>query len=104
MQKNELYSETIKIIRDHRKHNQKGKAIDIHKLIGKIPHQKPSWVPPKYKYLGPYNPLDDRLKYDTDGNITAWYVMPYNKLDTIAAHHDVCYSIRKTNTNVTKND
>ena len=41
-----------------------GGAIDIHKMIGKIPKPKGGWTPSDYKYLGPYNPLNKQLKYD----------------------------------------
>ena len=30
-----------------------GGAVDIHKLIGKIPKPKGGWTPGKYKYVGP---------------------------------------------------
>ena len=30
-----------------------GDAVDIHKLIGKIPKPKGGWTPGKYKYMGP---------------------------------------------------
>ena len=35
-----------------------GRGIDIHKWIGKIPIPKAGWTPGKYKYMGPYNPLE----------------------------------------------
>ena len=70
-----------------------GGNIDIHKLIGKIPHPKGGWTPGDYKYLGPYNPLDSQLEHDDAGNITKFHVQPKNKLDRIAAEHDVCYTI-----------
>ena len=39
--------------------------LDIHKLIGKLPRPKKGFVPPNYKYLGPYNPLDTQLEHDS---------------------------------------
>ena len=45
--------------------------------------------------MGPYNPLENQLEYDKNGKITKWHVKPYNKVDEIAAHHDVCYSMGK---------
>ena len=33
--------------------------LDIHKIIGKLPRPKKGFVAPNYKYLGPYNPLDN---------------------------------------------
>ena len=88
-------------IRPNRKYktNRKdldGAGVDIHKLIGKIPKPKAGWTPGKYKYMGPYNPLDKQLEYDRNtGEVTKWHVQPYNKVDEIAAHHDICYDMRK---------
>ena len=61
-----------------------GSGIDIHKWIGKLPRPKAGWTPGKYKYMGPYNPLEKQLSYE-------WRVKPYNKVDEIAAYHDICY-------------
>ena len=72
-----------------------GRNIDAHKLIGKSPRPKTGFTPGEYKYLGPYNPLENQLKYDKNGKITKWHVKPYNKVDELAAHHDVCYSLGK---------
>ena len=59
-----------------------GGAIDIHKMIGKIPKPKGGWTPSDYKYLGPYNPLDKLLKYDPEtGEVLSWYVKPKHKVD-----------------------
>ena len=61
-----------------------GAGVDIHKLTGKIPKPKAGWTPGKYKYMGPYNPLDKQLEYDKNtGEVTKWYVQPYNKVDEI---------------------
>ena len=35
-----------------------GAGFDIHKWIGKLPKPKAGWTPGKYKYIGPYNPLE----------------------------------------------
>ena len=73
-----------------------GGALDIHKLISKLPRPKARWTPGNNKYMGPYNPLDQQLEYDKDtGEITKWHVKPYNKVDEIAAYHDVCYDMGK---------
>ena len=73
-----------------------GGNIDIHKLIGKFPKPKAGYTPSKYKYMGPYNPLDKQLKYDPDnGEVQERYVQPYNKVDEIAAYHDICYDMGK---------
>ena len=42
----------------------RGGKIDIHKLIGKLHKHKKGFVPPGYKYLGHYNPLNKQLKYN----------------------------------------
>ena len=73
--------------------------IDIHKLIGKLPRPKKGFVAPNYKYLGPYNPLDSQLEHDSTGKITKFYDQPLNKVDEIAANHDVCYKIKPKNKN-----
>jgi len=40
--------------------------------------------------MGPYNPLDKQLEYDPNtGKILKWRVQPYNKVDEIAAYHDI---------------
>ena len=73
-----------------------GSGIDIHKWIGKLPKPKAGWTPGKYKYMGPYNPLDKQLNYDPEtGKVTEWRVKPYNKVDEIAAYHDICYDMGK---------
>ena len=42
------------------------------------------------------NPLDQQLEYNKDtGEITKWHVKPYNKIDEIAAYHDVCNDMGK---------
>ena len=47
--------------------------------------------------MGPYNPLDKQLSYDPEtGKVTEWKVKPYNKVDEIAAYHDICYDMEKT--------
>ena len=73
-----------------------GKGLDIHKAIGKLPKPKRGWTPSKYKYMGPYNPLEKQLEYNkSTGEVTKWYVQPYNKVDEIAARHDICYDMGK---------
>ena len=74
-----------------------GGSFDIHKLIGKLPRPKSGFTPGNYKYMGPYNPLDKQLKYDpSTGKVQQWYVKPYNKVDEIAAYHDICYEMGKS--------
>ena len=46
--------------------------------------------------MGPYNPLDKQLEYDKNtGEVTKWYIQPYNNVDEIAVHHDICYDMGK---------
>ena len=46
--------------------------------------------------MGPYNPLDKQLQYDPKtGEVLKWNVKPKNKVDEIAAHHDICYDMGK---------
>ena len=54
------------------------------------------WTPGKYKYMGPYNPLEKQLSYNPEtGEVTEWKVKPYNRVDEIAAYHDICYDMGK---------
>ena len=70
-----------------------GGKFDIHSFIGKLPKPKAGWTPTNYKYTGPFNPLDKQLEYNPEtGEITKWIVPPFNKVDEISAHYDVCYS------------
>lgn len=46
--------------------HQRGGALDIHKMIGKLPRPKAGFTPGKYKYMGPYNTLDKQLEYDKE--------------------------------------
>ena len=73
-----------------------GRGIDMHKWIGKLPKPKAGWTPSKYKYMGTYNPLEQQLSYNPEtGEGTEWKVKPYNKVDEIAAYHDICYDMEK---------
>ena len=73
-----------------------GAGVHIHKWIGKLPKPKAGWTPGKYKYMGPYNPLEKQLSYNPEtGEVTEWKVKPYNKVDEIAAYHDICYDMGK---------
>ena len=74
---------------------KKGKGVDIHKAIGKLPKPKSGWTLPGHKYTGPYNPLDKQVQYDDQGNILEIYDMPTGATDAIAMQHDVDYSICK---------
>ena len=73
-----------------------GGVADIHKLIDKLPKPKAVFTPSKYKYMGPYNPLNKQLDYDpVTGEVTKWHVTPFNKVDEISAYHDICYDMGK---------
>ena len=73
---------------------KKGKGVDIHKAIGKLPKPKSGFTLPGHNYTGPYNPLEQQLRYDpTTGEILEFYVNPTGKTDAIAAQHDVDYSV-----------
>ena len=43
---------------------KKGRGVDIHKAIGKLPKPRKGWTLPGHNYTGPYNPLEDQLRYD----------------------------------------
>ena len=72
-------------------------TIDIHALLEKNPITK-AILKPKfgYKYLGPYNDLENQLLYNKNtGDIYTYYDKPKNVLDKIASRHDTCYAVRK---------
>ena len=76
------------------KGTQRGKGVDIHKAIGKLPKPKKGWTLPGHNYTGPYNPLEKQLRYDpATGEILKYYVKPSGKTDAVAAQHDVDYSL-----------
>ena len=71
-----------------------GGAVDIHKAIGKLPKPKGGWTLPGHKYTGPYNDLDNQVRYDPEtGEILEIYDPPTGKTDAIAMQHDVDYSV-----------
>ena len=77
-----------------RSEEKKGKGVDIHKAIGKLPKPKKGWTLPGHNYTGPYNPLEKQLRYDpATGEILEYYVKPSGKTDAVAAQHDVDYSL-----------
>ena len=51
---------------------KRAKGVDVHKAIGKLPKPRKGWTLPGHNYTGPYNPLEDQLRY---------------------AQHDVDYSV-----------
>ena len=73
---------------------RKGRGVDVHKAIGKLPKPAKGWTLPGHNYTGPYNPLEEQLRYDpVSGEILEFYQMPTGKTDAIAAQHDVDYSV-----------
>ena len=55
-------------------------TIDIHKAIGKLPIiPKRGFVLPNMNYCGAYNPLNDQLIYDKNGNILKYIQNPTGK-------------------------
>ena len=71
-----------------------GGAVDIHKMIGKLPKPKGGFTLPGHKYTGPYNDLDSQLKFDpVTGEILEIYDQPSGKTDAVAMQHDVDYSV-----------
>ena len=72
----------------------KRSGLDIHKAIGKLPKPKSGFTLPGHKYTGPYNPLDQQLRYNPEtGEILEFYVKPTGKTDAVAAQHDVDCSV-----------
>ena len=68
--------------------------MDIHKVIGTIPFRpKKGFVLPKHKYTGPYNPLSEQLD-ENDNPLPRQE--PFNSVDAISMHHDICYRDNNT--------
>ena len=71
-----------------------GGAIDIHKQIGKLPKPKGGWTLPGHKYTGPYNDLENQLRYNPEtGEILEIYDQPTGATDAVSMQHDVDYSV-----------
>ena len=68
--------------------------MDIHKIIEKIPFKpKSGFVLPSHRYTGPYNPLHEQL--DKNDEPLPEH-KPFNKVDAISLHHDICYRDHNT--------
>ena len=75
---------------------QSGGSVDIQKAIGKLPKPKGGFTISGHKYTGPYNDLENQLKYNPKtGKILEIYDPPTGKTDAIAMQHDVDYSVCK---------
>ena len=45
---------------------KRGKGVDIHKAIGKLPKPQRGFTLPGHNYTGPYNPLSDQLRFNPE--------------------------------------
>ena len=64
---------------------QEDGAVDIHRAIGKLPKPKGGWTLPGHKYTGPYNDLENQVRYNPEtGEILEVYDTPTGKTDAIA--------------------
>ena len=71
-----------------------GRGVDIHKHIGKLPKPKGGWTLPGHKYTGPYNDLENQVRYNPEtGEILEIYDQPTGATDAVAMQHDVDYSV-----------
>ena len=71
-----------------------GGALDIHKAIGKLPRPAGGWTLPGHKYTGPYNDLENQVRYNPEtGEILEIYDQPTGPTDAVAMQHDVDYSV-----------
>ena len=71
-------------------------TIDIHKAIGKLPIiPKKGFTLPNMNYCGPYNPLNEQVIYDKNGNIIKYIQNPTGKTDAICAQHDIKYELSR---------
>ena len=69
-------------------------GIDIHKQIGKLPKPKGGWTLPGHNYTGPYNDLENQVRYNPEtGEILEIYDQPTGPTDAVAMQHDVDYSV-----------
>ena len=88
-----LGSQGLKGVTDNIRH-YRGGAVDIHKQIGKLPKPKGGWTLPGHKYTGPYNDLENQLRYNPKtGEILEIYDQPSGPTDAVAMQHDVDYSV-----------
>ena len=88
-----LGSQGLKGVADNIRH-YRGGAIDIHKQIGKLPKPKGGWTLPGHNYTGPYNDLENQVRYNPEtGEILEIYDQPTGPTDAVAMQHDVDYSV-----------
>ena len=73
-----------------------GRRMDVHKAIGKLPKPNAGWTLPGHKYTGPYNDLENQVRYNPiTGEILEIYDPPTGRTDAISMQHDVDYSVCK---------
>ena len=71
-----------------------GGALDIHKAIGKLPRPAGGWTLPGHKYTGPYNDLENQVRYNPETDeILEIYDQPTGPTDAVAMQHDIDYSV-----------
>ena len=64
--------------------------MDIHKAIGKLPRPAGGWTLPGHKYTGPYNDLENQVRYNPEtGEILEIYDQPTGPTDAVAMQHDI---------------
>ena len=80
-----------------------GKGIDFHRWIGKLPKPKAGWTLPGHNFTGPYNDLENQVKYNPEtGKILEIYQQPTGASDAVSMQHDVDYSVCEINQKVNK--
>ena len=68
--------------------------MDIHKAIRKSPKPAGRWTLPGHKYTGPYNDLQNQVRYNPEtGEILEIYDQPTGPTDAVAMRHNVDYSV-----------
>ena len=71
-----------------------GGALNFHKAIGKLPRPAGGWTLPGHKYTGPYNDLEDQVRYNPEtGEILEIYDQLTGPTDAVAMQHDIDYSV-----------
>ena len=59
-----------------------------------LPRPKAGFTLPGHKYTGPYNDLENRVRYNPEtGEILEIYDPPTGPTDVVAMQHDVNYSV-----------
>ena len=70
-----------------------GNGVDIHTMIGRLPKPKGGWTLPGHKYTGPYNDLENQVRWDPKtGEILEIYDSPTGKTDV---DYSICRDDKK---------